>query len=113
MTLVQLSDATFDETVGASELPLLVEFGAEWCGPCHMLEPVLEELAGELAGRVAFATVDIDDALDVSRRFEVMSAPTMVLFVDGDVVWRTVGARGKRQLREELDRVLPTEKARM
>ena len=102
MTVIELNDATFDEVVGGADVPVLVEFGATWCGPCKMLEPILDELAAEHAGRLIVATIDIDDNLDTARRFEIMSAPTLMFFVDGKLERRLVGARGKRQLLEEL-----------
>src|SRR4051794_26405376 len=102
MQPMQLTDATFDEVLGSADTPVLVEFGATWCGPCKMMEPVLAQLADEQEGRVLVATIDIDDTLNTSRRFEVMAAPTLMVFVDGRVERRLVGARGKRQLLEEL-----------
>jgi thioredoxin 1 len=102
MTVMELTDTTFDEVIGAADVPVLVEFGAEWCGPCKVLEPILHELAAEEHERMVVATIDIDDNLATARRFEIMSAPTMILFVDGNAERRLVGARGKRQLKEEL-----------
>ena len=97
-----LTDATFDEEVGASELPLLVDFWAEWCGPCRMVAPVLEQIAAENAGRIRVAKVDVDDAPGVARRFEIMSIPTLMVFKDGVAKKRLVGAKGKGQLLTEL-----------
>ena len=97
-----ISDATFDETVKGSTEPVLVDFWAEWCGPCKMIAPMLEELAGDLAGKLKVGKLNIDDNLDVTQRFEVMSIPTLILFKDGEPVLRVVGARGKNQLVEEL-----------
>ncbi len=98
----ELTDATFDEEVGASELPLLVDFWAEWCGPCRMVAPVLEQIAAENAGRLRVAKVDVDDAPGVARRFEIMSIPTLLVFKDGVAKKRLVGAKGKSQLLTEL-----------
>jgi len=98
----ELTDATFDEEVGASELPLLVDFWAEWCGPCRMVAPVLEQIAAENAGRIRVAKVDVDDAPGVARRFEIMSIPTIMVFKDGVAKKRLVGAKGKSQLLTEL-----------
>ncbi|HET6963584.1 MAG TPA: thioredoxin [Acidimicrobiales bacterium] len=98
----ELTDATFDEEVKASDVPVLVDFWAEWCGPCKMVAPVLEEIAGENAGKIRIAKLNIDENLDTARRFDVMSIPTMILFKDGDAQLRIVGAKGKGQLLQEL-----------
>ncbi len=100
--IVNLSETTFDEEVGSSSGPVLVDFWAEWCGPCKMIAPILEEIAAEQAGSVRVAKVDVDEAPDLARRFEVMSIPTLILFNDGVPAKRIVGAKGKPQLLEEL-----------
>ncbi len=104
--ITTLSDATFDEHVKASDTPVLVDFWAEWCGPCKMIAPVLEEISEEQAGKISVAKLNIDDNLDITRRFEVMSIPTMILFAEGEVKARIVGARGKAQLLQELEAYL-------
>ena len=96
------TDATFDEHVKASDVPVLVDFWAEWCGPCKMISPVLEEIAQEHEGKIRIGKLNIDDNLDVTRRFDVMSIPTLILFKDGEPEARIVGARGKAQLLQEL-----------
>jgi len=100
--IVDLSATTFDEEVGASSEPVLVDFWAEWCGPCKMIAPILEEIAAEQAGSIRIAKVNVDEAPDLARRFEVMSIPTLILFDNGVPAKRMVGAKGKPQLLEEL-----------
>ncbi len=97
-----LTDSTFDEEIGAAGEPVVVDFWAEWCGPCKMISPILEEIATEHAGKVRVAKLNVDDNPDVTRRFEVMSIPTLIVFRDGQPVRRMIGAKGKGQLLEEL-----------
>jgi len=100
--IVTLSDATFDETVKASETPVVIDFWAEWCGPCKMIAPALEEIANEHAGKLQIAKLNVDDNPDTARRFDVMSIPTLLVFQDGSPVKRLVGAKGKGQLLQDL-----------
>ena len=97
----ELTDATFDEEVGASENPVLVDFWAEWCGPCKMITPVLEEIAAE-QGSLRIAKLNVDDNQATARRFGVMSIPTLIVFKDGQEAKRLIGAKGKGQMVEEL-----------
>ncbi len=104
--IVTLSDTTFDETVKGSDKPVLVDFWAEWCGPCKMIAPVLEEIAGEQSDKVQIAKLNVDENPDAARRYEVLSIPTLLLFRNGEVEKRLVGAKGKGQLLEELSDVI-------
>jgi thioredoxin 1 len=97
-----LTDATFDEEVKSATEAIVVDFWAEWCGPCKLIAPVLDEIASEQAGRVTIAKLNVDENPGIARRFDVMSIPTLIVFKDGEPQKRLVGAKGKGQLLEEL-----------
>ena len=99
---IQVTDADFEEKVLKSDTPVLVDFWAEWCGPCHMVAHVLEDIATEKAGKIVIAKLDIDSNPDTPRRYGILSIPSMVLFVEGVEKRRVVGARGKSQILGEL-----------
>src|SRR4051794_23597702 len=101
-SIVTLTDSTFDEEIKGASEPVLVDFWAEWCGPCKMIAPVLEEIAGDTQGKLRIGKVNVDENLDIARRFEVLSIPTLILFKDGEAQHRIVGAKGKGQLLQEL-----------
>ena len=100
--VIHLSDSTFDEEVGGASTAVVVDFWAEWCGPCKMIAPVLEEIASDQAGKIKVAKINIDDNPDIARRFDVLSIPTLIVFQDGEPQKRLVGAKGKAQLLQEL-----------
>jgi thioredoxin 1 len=101
-----VTDATFADEVLASELPVLVDFWAEWCGPCHRIAPVLEELATEYEGRVRIVKLDADHNPNTVRTYSILSLPTLTIFRNGEVASQIVGAQPKSRLRAQLDEVL-------
>ena len=99
---VAVTDDSFSDDVLSSNTPVLVDFWATWCGPCKMIAPVLEEIAGEKAGQLTVAKLDVDANPATARDFQVVSIPTLILFKDGAPVKRIVGAKGKAALLREL-----------
>ncbi len=99
-----LSDDNFEE--GISQGVVLVDFYADWCGPCRMLTPVVEELAQEMTGKMTVAKVDTDQSVNVAAKFEVTSIPTLILFKDGQIVKRVVGLKDLDALRTMVNEVL-------
>ncbi len=100
--ITNLTEATFDEVVNGSAEPVVVDFWAEWCGPCKMVAPILAEIAEEQEGKVRVTKLNVDESPAVAQRFGVMSIPTMIVFRDGEIDRRIVGAKGKAQLLAEL-----------
>jgi len=101
-TITTLTDATFDEVVGSSEKPILVDFWAEWCGPCKMIAPILEDFAAEQSDKFVIGKLDVDVNVATATKFSVMSIPTLLLFKNGEVVARLVGAKPKGALLQEI-----------
>lgn len=103
--IVALTETNFAEEVLKSPVPVLVDFWAEWCGPCKMLAPVLDELAGEFDGRVKIGKVNIDDHQALATEYGIRAIPTLLLFKEGQVAEQIVGMRNKRDLKSSLDKV--------
>ncbi len=97
-----LDQASFSEAIATSDKPVLVDFWAEWCGPCKRLAPILDEVAGENPDKITVAKVNVDENPDLGRQFDVMSIPTLIVFKDGQPVHRFQGASGKAGLLENL-----------
>ncbi|MDZ7715954.1 MAG: thioredoxin [Balneolaceae bacterium] len=97
------SDDTFEEDVISSDKPVLVDFWAEWCGPCRMVGPIVDELAGEYEGKAKIGKVDVDSNPEISSKYGIRSIPSLLIFKDGEVVDQIVGAVPKAQLKKQLE----------
>ncbi|MEA3052649.1 MAG: thioredoxin 1 [Sphingomonadales bacterium] len=106
MATTKVTDDSFQEDVIGSSKPVLVDFWAEWCGPCRMIAPALEEISDELGERVTVAKLNIDENPDIPARYGVQGIPTMILFKDGEPAATKVGAAPKSQLQSWLEQVL-------
>jgi len=101
-----LTDATFDEVIGSADKPVVVDFWAAWCGPCKQIAPILEEFATEQSERFTIAKLDVDANVAIATKYAVMSIPTLLIFKDGQVVGRLVGAKPKGAMLSEITAVL-------
>ena len=104
--VITISDDTFDEMVGLSDIPVVVDFWAEWCGPCKMVAPILDEIASAHTGKLKVAKLNVDDNPRTAQRFQVMSIPTLLLFKNGETQARIVGAKSKSQIMLEFEPLL-------
>ncbi len=98
-----VTDASFEQDVLSGDLPVLVDFWAAWCGPCKMIAPVLEELAGEYEGRIKIAKMDVDANKETPAKFNIRGIPTLIIFKGGSAEATKVGALSKGQLKEFID----------
>ena len=103
---LQLTSSNFDEEVLKSSGPVLVDFYADWCGPCKMMSPVVEACAASYEGRLKVGKLNVDDAQDIAARYGVMSIPTFIFFKDGEAVHQTVGAVTKEAFEAEIANVI-------
>ena len=106
MATVAVNDANFDAEVRQSDVPVVVDFWAEWCGPCKMIGPMVDELAGTYAGKVKVVKINIDHNPQTPRQYAVRGIPTLMMFKDGKVHSTQVGAVGKSQLAQFMDKAL-------
>ena len=105
-TVREITDAQFETEVLGADVPVLVEFWAQWCGPCHMVAPVVEKIAEERSGTLRVVKINSDENPLVSARYRVLGLPTMILFDAGEPVLQLTGARPKTAIERELDKVL-------
>lgn len=101
--ILTITGANFEEKVLRSSVPVLVDFWAEWCGPCRMIAPLLDELAGEYAGKALIGKVNVDEEQDLAVQFGISGIPALLLFKDGQVAGQLVGLRPKSALKQALD----------
>jgi thioredoxin 1 len=101
--MLHLSDATFKKEVLEADLPVLVDFWANWCGPCKMIAPALDELAGEYKGRMKFAKVDVDSNSRTASTYGIMSIPTLIFFKGGKIMDQVTGALSKPDLKKKIE----------
>lgn len=100
---IAVTDATFDNEVLKSNGPVLVDFWAEWCGPCRMIAPAVEELASEYDGKAKVAKVDVDNNPEISIKYNIRSIPTLLIFKNGEIVDQIIGAVPKTHLKKQLE----------
>ena len=103
---IEITDSNFEEVVLKADKPVLVDFWAEWCGPCRMVGPVVEELSNEYEGKAVIGKVDVDNNPEVSMKFGIRNIPALLYFKDGEIVDKQIGAVPKSVLAEKLDKQL-------
>lgn len=106
MAALHLTEKNFEAEVIKSPIPVLVDFWAEWCGPCRMIAPIIDEIASELNGKVKVAKVNVDEAQSLAMRFGIMSIPTIIIFKGGIPATQVIGAVAKKQLLDKINQII-------
>ena len=104
--VIELTDATFDDTINNSDVPVLVDFWAPWCGPCKMMTPVIQEISNDYAGKAKICKLNTDDARDSAMEFGISAIPTLILFKNGQIEKKWVGLTSKNNISEAIDELL-------
>jgi len=104
--VIELTDATFDQTIHNADVPVLVDFWAPWCGPCKMIAPIIKEIADEYKDKAKICKLNTDDARDSAMEFDISAIPTLILFKDGQVQKKWVGLTSKKNLATAIDELL-------
>ena len=103
---LEVTDANFEQEVVSSDIPVLVDFWAVWCGPCKMIAPVVEEIAEEYSGKIKVGKLDVDNNRQIATKYMIRSIPTLLIFKDGQVVEQIIGVVAKSNLVEKIDKYL-------
>ncbi len=103
---IVFTDRNFESEVLKSIMPVVVDFRADWCGPCRLLDPILEEIAGEYEGKITVGSLDVDNNQQTAAKYSVMSIPTVLFFKNGEVVKQMVGFQGKEEVVKEINGIL-------
>ncbi len=102
---IKITEGNFEEEVLKSDIPVLVDFYADWCGPCKMLAPIIAQLAEEYDGRCKVGKCNIDDDITLAQKYRVMSVPTIIIFKQGEAVTTSVGVVSKNELKQKIDKI--------
>lgn len=106
MPAMYLTDADFEKEVVNSDIPVLIDFFATWCGPCRMMSPIIDELANEYSGKVKIFKLDVDENSSTSMKFGIQSIPMLIFFKGGNTVDTAIGFQSKEKIKEKLDAIL-------
>jgi thioredoxin 1 len=106
MAVMHLTDSSFAKEVLSSDLPVLVDFWAVWCGPCKMIAPLIEEIAAEYAGKLKVGKVNVDDGSQTAGKYGIMSIPTLVFFKQGKIMGQVIGALSKAELKKRIEEII-------